>query len=112
MLTPLYNDFTLVQGIANDITESKRALARAHRIAEQDTLTGLLNRRGFVRLAGECLNDCSPEHALALMLIDLDGFKRVNDTLGHDAGDQVADCRLTPAGEPRPANRLRSPSGR
>ena len=89
VLTPLYNDFTLVQGIANDITESKRALARAHRIAEQDTLTGLLNRRGFVRLAGECLNDCSPEHALALMLIDLDGFKRVNDTLGHDAGDQL-----------------------
>jgi len=89
VLTPLDGDSSLVQGIANDISESKHALARAHRIAEQDALTGLLNRRGFERVADDYLRNCGPRQAIAVMLIDLDGFKQVNDTLGHDAGDQL-----------------------
>lgn len=89
VLTPLDGDSARVQGIANDISESKHALARAHRIAEQDALTGLLNRRGFERVADDYLRNCRPRQAIAVMLIDLDGFKQVNDRLGHDAGDQL-----------------------
>ena len=99
VLTPLDGDSALVQGIANDISESKHALARAHLIAEQDALTGLLNRRGFERVADDYLKNCRPRQAIALMLLDLDGFKQVNDTLGHDAGDQllIAVARLLEA---------------
>ncbi len=89
VLTPLEGDSNLVQGIANDISESKHALARAHRIAEQDALTGLLNRRGFERVGDDYLRACRPRQAIAVMLIDLDGFKQVNDTFGHDVGDQL-----------------------
>lgn len=89
VLTPLDGDTSLVQGIANDISESKHALALAHQIAEQDALTGLLNRRAFERVADDYLRNCRPRQAIAVMLIDLDGFKQVNDRLGHDAGDQL-----------------------
>ena len=61
--------------------------ARAEEIANRDPLTGLVNRRGFVgTLAG------MPEGArrrLALILLDLDGFKPINDTFGHFIGDQM-----------------------
>lgn len=58
--------------------------------AVTDPLTGLLNRRGFCQAAESVL--LRSEHsqkAQALMYLDLDGFKRVNDTLGHEAGDRV-----------------------
>jgi diguanylate cyclase (GGDEF)-like protein/PAS domain S-box-containing protein len=58
--------------------------------AVTDALTGLLNRRGFYQaVEGMLLRN---EHAgkfLVVLYLDLDGFKRVNDSLGHDAGDQV-----------------------
>lgn len=58
--------------------------------AVTDPLTGLLNRRGFYQAAESALlrNERS-DKAQALMYMDLDGFKRVNDSLGHEAGDQV-----------------------
>lgn len=58
--------------------------------AVTDPLTGLLNRRGFCQAAESVLlrSEHSPK-AQALMYLDLDGFKRVNDTLGHEAGDRV-----------------------
>lgn len=58
--------------------------------AVTDPLTGLLNRRGFYQAAEAVLlrNEHS-EKSLALMYMDLDGFKRINDSLGHDAGDRV-----------------------
>ncbi|MBU5236561.1 GGDEF domain-containing protein, partial [Vibrio cholerae] len=53
-------------------------------------LTGLLNRRGFHQAVENILLHCErSEQALVLLYLDLDGFKRVNDTLGHDAGDRV-----------------------
>ncbi|SER90903.1 putative bifunctional diguanylate cyclase/phosphodiesterase [Pseudomonas soli] len=58
--------------------------------AVTDPLTGLLNRRGFYQTAESALlrNERS-DKAKALMYMDLDGFKRINDLLGHDAGDTV-----------------------
>lgn len=58
--------------------------------AVTDPLTGLLNRRGFYQAAeGALLRSERSDKAQALMYMDLDGFKRVNDSLGHEAGDEV-----------------------
>ncbi len=78
----------LLQGIVNDVTDQKRAEASAIAMAERDALTGLLNRRGIEHRLDQAL-DGLQEGGLALMLVDLDGFKEVNDTLGHEAGDRV-----------------------
>ena len=62
--------------------EAARQVERLRELAELDPLTGLRNRRGFE----QGLDGCGP---LALLICDLDHFKRVNDTLGHPAGDDV-----------------------
>lgn len=65
-------------------------LGRMGDSAERDSLTGLTNRRGHERLLHEALEDVSREGgSLSLVLLDLDHFKDVNDTLGHLAGDQL-----------------------
>jgi diguanylate cyclase (GGDEF)-like protein len=66
-------------------------LERAHleALAYLDPLTGLLNRRGLQRELERCLPAVSAVQPLGLYLLDLDGFKPINDTLGHDAGDEV-----------------------
>ncbi|NEX23262.1 diguanylate cyclase [Thiorhodococcus mannitoliphagus] len=81
----------LYQGVINDITERKKAEHSALEVAMTDPLTGLLNRRGFeTRMAGRLRQGArSSDTGLALMLIDLDLFKQVNDNYGHDAGDLV-----------------------
>jgi len=79
------------QGVANDITERKLAETAAKKAAVTDALTGIFNRLGFEIKLQDRLNKRyeQPEFWLALMLIDLDFFKQVNDTYGHDAGDRV-----------------------
>ena len=54
-----------------------------------DPLTGLPNRRGLAAALGHAIWHRSPDDALAVYLLDLDGFKAVNDSLGHDAGDEL-----------------------
>ncbi len=80
----------LLQGLLNDITERKRAEAAAHELAVRDSVTGLLNRRGLDNALNTLLSSAIAEsRELALLLVDLDYFKAVNDTYGHAAGDVV-----------------------
>ncbi len=73
-----------------DLTELKAAQAELHRLAFYDPLTGLANRQLFKdRLAHVVRRSKRSGEAAALMFLDQDGFKRINDTLGHDVGDQL-----------------------
>ncbi len=74
----------------SDLTEQKRNEAAIWRQANYDTLTGLPNRSLFNdRLQQELKSIRREDHALALLFIDLDHFKEVNDSLGHRCGDQL-----------------------
>jgi diguanylate cyclase (GGDEF)-like protein/PAS domain S-box-containing protein len=75
-------------GQFQDITERKGLEERLRRLADEDPLTGLPNRRGLEASIRLALAMCD-RHALAgaLLMIDLDGFKQVNDTHGHAVGD-------------------------
>lgn len=73
-----------------DITGQKRAEAEIIHNANYDTLTGLPNRRLFLdRLEQEVLRTRRGQYASALLFLDIDNFKTINDTLGHAAGDQL-----------------------
>lgn len=73
-----------------DITERRRAELQIVRMAHHDSLTDLANRGLFNRRLHGALNDAADgDLSLAIFFIDLDGFKDVNDTLGHHFGDQV-----------------------
>lgn len=73
-------------GTHQDVTADIARLAELHRSADLDPLTGLPNRRAFERYFGEP-KTCGCLPAGALILIDLDGFKAINDEHGHAAGD-------------------------
>lgn len=62
---------------------------RLRRLADTDALTGVLNRRGLEAAASDLLQRGRPAELAALFLLDLDGFKPINDRLGHHAGDAV-----------------------
>ena len=77
-------------GVIQDITESKLHQQKIERIAYYDSLTGLPNRKMFEDFfMKESARMQRQAGKIAILLMDLDGFKRVNDTLGHDAGDFV-----------------------
>jgi diguanylate cyclase (GGDEF)-like protein len=69
--------------------ESARRLERLEHLAAHDPLTGLRNRRGFELGIDHHLDALGRDGDLSLLVIDLDHFKRINDSLGHDAGDEV-----------------------
>lgn len=74
-----------VVGVAIDFTEEHRRLEASERSSERDALTGLLNRRGL----SNRYEQMSTTDGFGVLVIDLDGFKRVNDRFGHPAGDAV-----------------------
>lgn len=76
--------------MARDITQEKEMAAELYRIAHYDALTGLPNRMLLLSLMKEALMDAKRHHnKLALLFIDLNGFKQINDRYGHLIGDQV-----------------------
>ena len=75
-----------VVGVVHDITERKRSEAEILERALRDGLTGLFNREGLIASMHKAIE---ARHPFSLLLMDLDGFKDVNDTLGHPVGDEV-----------------------
>ncbi|GAA3225079.1 hypothetical protein GCM10017691_13650 [Pseudonocardia petroleophila] len=75
-----------VLGAVRDVTEQHRARAELAFLADHDPLTGIANRRRITGRLEECLAD---ERGVALLLVDVDNFKDINDIRGHAAGDRV-----------------------
>ena len=76
-------------GVNYDVTDRRAAEARIRELADTDALTGLANRRSFLQTLERELAGLRDGELGAVLLLDLDHFKEINDTLGHDAGDAI-----------------------
>ena len=84
-------------GVADRLREQRQALSEAERRAETDPLTGVLNRRSLIeRLEAGCLRAQARDRPIALLFIDLDHFKQINDSYGHLAGDACLAAVVAP----------------
>ncbi len=86
--------------LQQEIEERKKAQAALERLATQDALTGLANRRYFLELAARTFEQARRyQRPLSIVMMDVDHFKQINDTFGHKTGDQVlvsvAQCMLS-----------------
>ncbi|CAM3582245.1 diguanylate cyclase domain-containing protein [Arcobacter aquimarinus] len=89
-ITPIFNDDELTGYLAIklNVTDYVKQQEKVEFIAHHDNLTLLPNRRSLEKKVNEYIHEClEKEKKFALYFIDLDGFKNVNDTLGHDIGD-------------------------
>jgi len=78
-----------IEGSLQDITERAKAIERLRFLAENDPLTGVLNRRGIEKRIAEAVADLGEGALLAFAYLDLDRFKLINDLFGHTTGDEV-----------------------
>lgn len=76
-------------GVITDIDEDRRTIQTLRAKAERDALTGLYNKAAFTALVEEHLLLCPPSEACAMLMVDVDNFKTLNDTQGHLFGDAV-----------------------
>jgi diguanylate cyclase (GGDEF)-like protein len=84
-------------GVADRLRQQRDALTEAERRAQTDPLTGVLNRRSFVeRLDAACLRARTRGLPIALLFLDLDHFKSINDSFGHLAGDACLRAIIEP----------------
>jgi diguanylate cyclase (GGDEF)-like protein len=84
-------------GVADRLREQRLALSDAERRAQTDPLTGVLNRRSLIeRLDAACLRARARGLPIALLFIDLDHFKEINDSFGHPAGDACLHAIIGP----------------
>ena len=80
----------LYTGVIRDITERKKARAKIEHLAHHDALTGLPNRNLYIERVERAISRAQrSSKPLALLFVDLDKFKPINDDLGHEAGDLV-----------------------
>ncbi|MEO0062436.1 MAG: hypothetical protein RLZZ08_996 [Pseudomonadota bacterium] len=90
---PVHDDFTNFvgfRGSGTDLTEKRRSQEQATRLARYDSLTGLANRLEMSQALEKILaTPREANRACTVMLLDLDRFKQVNDTMGHPAGDAL-----------------------
>jgi len=80
----------VLEGVVQDVTERRRLEGLAHKLAYFDTVTGLPNRTTLRKDLGQAIaRAIGTEAVVAVFSLDLDNFKRINDTLGRDSGDRL-----------------------
>ena len=95
-----HHGMRLLDGLLTDVSDRKAAEARLQHLADHDALTGLLNRRRFMEeLELEIAVVRRGMRTSSAIVLDIDGFKHVNDTYGHQAGDEMLRGIATVLGE-------------